>query len=216
MYEIYFGCECSDLNHIARFSYFPPEKGEKIDEEDNVIYFTVKTENYLNRIIPPFSWNPFDWPYDTSQYVRFHILRRLPIALCFIFNPHYVKKYGILDCFDFQNKDLPAMKTFLSYLTNEEGVDKKVIPHDGIWLNNGKWRLRLYVQRIFENFPYSLGWEIQFIPRNIIGRIKLALKYFFGFHCDEQEFNIDEENAKRIKSLINAVGSLNKNDSKNI
>ena len=66
--EKYFGCECSDLNHIARMSYFPPKKGEKVDKEDNVIYFTVKTESCLDRILPSFSINPMYWPYDFDDY----------------------------------------------------------------------------------------------------------------------------------------------------
>ena len=130
--EKYFGCECLSLDHIARMSYFPPEEGEEgeeVIEEDNVIYLTVKTRNYLNRILPPFSINPCNWPYDFGNYFRFHILRRIPIALCYIFNSSYIKDFGVLDCFDFQNKDLTKMKKFLSHLTDEEAeniiLDKK-------------------------------------------------------------------------------------------
>jgi hypothetical protein len=204
--EKYFGCECMDLNHISRFGYFPPEKGEKVDEDDNVIYFTVKTEYLFGRILPPFSLNPLDWKFDLGNYFHFHILKRIPVALGYIFNPHYYRKYGISDCFDFQEKDLPIIKEFLSKLSEKETEEKS----DSIlWIDNERWLIRFSIQRIDKDFPYQLGWDIQFISRNLFGRIKYALKYLFGRVAEEQEFEIKPKHAEQLKGLISLVGRLN-------
>ena len=53
--EAFFGCECGCLDHISHFSYFKPTDDP---DQDNEIYFSVKTLNILNRIFPPFSFNP--------------------------------------------------------------------------------------------------------------------------------------------------------------
>lgn len=221
--EQFFGCDCGCLNHISRMGYFPPEKDEKIDEEDNVIYFSVKTEYLYKRILPPFSFDPRNWLFDFEYYFRFHILRRIPIAARYLFNPLYTREHGILDCFDFQNKDLSLMRKFLSHLTDEESetikkneiiddldsYSKKIIDKYLFCLSNDRWRLKFTIWRIDENFPYWLGWEPQFIPRKIFGRIRYALKYIFGRVDDEQYFEIDKETAKKIKGLITVVEKLN-------
>jgi len=216
MLEKYLGCECTCLNHIAVMSYFPPNDGEKVDEEDNVIYFRVRAENNLDRIMPPFSINPCDWPYDFGDYFRFHILKRIPIAICYFFNPSYTKKHGILDCFDFKDKDLPEMKEFLSHLIDKGNKEitldnhiEKIIDQHIFYLYNERWRLGFTIWRIDTDLPWELGWEIQFIPRKIFGRIKYALKYIFGKICIEQEFEINEEIAKKMKNLITVVERIN-------
>lgn len=199
--EKYFGCECGDLNHISRFSRLI-----KIEEDDdNVIYFAVKTINYLDRILPPFNFYRDDW----CGYFRFHILRRIPIAIKYIFNSNYIKKWGIGDCFDFQDKNLISIKDFLLNLTKEE--NKEDI-NSIIYINNEEWRIRLYISQLDKDFPFWVGWDIQFLPRNLFGRIHYALKYIFGTWCDEQHFEIIEEKAKRFRGLITAVENLNKKD----
>lgn len=213
--EQYFGCECSCLNHISRMGYFPPEEGERVDEEYDVIYFTVKTDYLYQNVMPPID------PRDLDYYFRFHILRRIPIAVRYLFNPSYNRKHGVLDCFDFQGKDLLKMKEFLSHLTDEEteeiildkedliGYVEKVIDKYVFYLNNERWRLAFTIWRIDKDIDWWLGWEIQFIPRKIFSRIKYALKYIFGKVSDEQEFEINEEIAKKIKGIITVVEKLN-------
>ncbi len=209
MLETFFGCDCYCIDHIAHMSYYPPEKNEKIDEEDNVIYLTVNVRNYFNRILPPIFFNPFslfNWKCCYEDYFYLHILKRLPIGLSYIFNPYYKRKDGILNCFDFQNKDLPAMRDFLSHLTNKETIVNKDVYFS--W-DNDRWLIKFDISRIDEDMPWWLGWEIQFLPRKIFGRIEYALRYIFSRHCDEQSFEINEERAIQIKGLITAVEKLN-------
>jgi len=222
--ELILGCDCMSLDHVSLMIYFPPKTEEEKNDEDNVIYFTVKTRNYLNQIIPPLSIDPRNWSYDFKNYCRFHIFNRIPIAIRYIFNPSYTKKFGVLDCFDFQNKDLSKMREFLSQLTNEESeeikFDKKslsnyagnIISNYLFYLDNERWGIRFIVWQLDKDMPFWLGWEIQFLPRKILGRIKYALKYIFGRVSNEQEFEINEETAKKIKGLITVVERLNKDE----
>ena len=53
---------------------------------------------------------------------------------------------------------------------------------------------------------------MQFLPKNIFGRISDSFKYVFGTHHDEYEYNIDSEKAKEFKGMISAVERINKND----
>jgi len=208
--ELILGCECMSLDHIAQMIYFPPKtEKEKNNKEENVIYFTVKTRNYMDRIIFYPSLNPRYWCYNFKEYCRFHILNRIPIAIHYLFNPSYTKEYGVLDCFDFQNKDLPIIKEFLSQLTSEETDCKKVE------LDNNRWRIKFTTGRLYENMPYWLNWEIQFLPLKILGRIRYALKYIFERQDGEQGFEIDKETAKKIKNLITAVENLNEENRNN-
>ncbi len=209
--EAYFGCECLDLNHIARMSYWPPIKREQ--EEDDVIFLSVKTETYICRILPPIGINPLEWHYDLDGYFRFHILNRVPIALRYLFNSSYMRKYGVLESFDFQNKDLPTMRKFLSHLTNEETneIDKDTI----LCWDNDLWRIRFFIKQIDKDLPYELNWEIQFLPRKIFGRIRYALKYIFKRYNDEQCFEITKKRAMQIEGLITIVENLNKEYEKN-
>lgn len=212
--EQYFGCDVGCLNHIARMIYFPHEKDKKIEEEDNIIYFSAKTENHLNRIFPPFSIDLREWPHDFSNYFEFHILKRLPIASCYVLQKYYMKKDVIGDCFDFQNKDLPAMKNILSNLSTLETLADK---GSSLTLDNERWFIRFSISQLDENMPYWLGWEIQFRPRNIWGRIGYALKYIFGNYSNEQDFEINKSDAEHLNGLISVVERLNdeRTESKN-
>jgi len=205
--EKYFGCECYCLDtHIAHMLYFPPNK--EMSEEENVIYFTVKTRYLFDRVLPPFNFNFMDWIYEMEYYFHFHILRRLPIALNHIFNSFwYYRKDGILDCFNFQNKDLSEMKNFLSLLTNEELEKYK---NSNLRIKNEECELMLSISRDNEDFPYCLGWKIQFLPKKIFSGWKDSLKYIFGRYDDEQHFEIKKEDAKIIKGIITVIEGLNK------
>lgn len=211
----YFGCECFCLNHIAGFGYFPPEKDEKVDDEDNVIFLTIKTDYLYHNIIPPLN------PMDLGYYFRFHVLKRVPIALAYIFQTSYIRKNGIMNCFDFRSEDLPEIKEFLSNLSSEEKVDKlgvlsKIITDKEIdvlkfhhTLENEKWLIEFNITQWHEDMPYEFGWELQFRPRNLLGRISYALKYLFGKVDDEQYFEINKNDAKHLNGLIAVVIKAN-------
>jgi hypothetical protein len=193
-------------------SYFAPEKGEEVDEEDNVIYIVVGTKNLYSRIILGLNLNPCNWIYNLKDYFRWHILRRIPIAIGSIFNRSYTCEKGMLNCFDFKNKDLPKMKIFLSRLTMEEEVVSKI---NYLILDNERWVMRLYITHFDKDFPCELGWDIQFLPRNIFGRIRYALKYIFGRHNDEQEFEINKKDAATLKGLIAVTRKINEKYERN-
>ena len=199
--EQYFGCECYCLNHISHMGFY--------DDECNIIYFSVKTENLFDRILPPFTLDIRDWPYNFKEYFRYHILKRIGIASSYLFASLYVRKDGVLDCFDFQNKDLSKMKELLSSLSNQETLVSRI---HWLTISNDRWEIIFFIDRIDKDFPYRLGWEIQFLNRKIFGRIRYALKYIFGRHDDEQHFEINKSDAERLKGLITVVESINKDE----
>jgi len=201
MIEAYFGCECLDMDHIGRFIYFPPKENEY---EDNIIYFTAKTRNIYDRMLPPFSFYLYDW----GMYFHYHFLRRIPISIRHLLNPNHMEKDGIYDCFDFQNKDIIPIKNFLNNLTTETTEQKL---QSVIYMNDEKWLLRFYIWRMDNNLPYSLSWDLHFIRRNLLGRIKDTLKYIFGKYCREQEFEINPKTAAQLKGMIDVVKRVNKN-----
>jgi len=196
----YFGCDCYCLNHIALFGYYLPEKGEKIDEEYNDIYLTVKTEYLYRNILPPIN------PMNLDYYFRYHILRRVPVALKSIFKKNYDPKHGILDCFDFMNENLSEIKEFLSNLTDSKSISLK---DSTVVIDNGEWPIVFYINQHEDELPCWLGWKIRFRPRNLLGRIGYALKYLFGQINNEQNFEINKKNAEAIKGLIAVVEEAN-------
>jgi len=195
--EAYFGCDCMSLDHVSQFLYFPPDI-----VEDETIYLNVKITNYLNRIVPYFSVYPYDW----GLYFKYNILKRFPISFKYILNRDYTKKYGIFDSSTLQNKDLSSLSNFLNNLTSNITENKL---QTTICLNNEKWQLGLVIDRIDKDFPYELHWEIQFIPRNLFGRIKYALKYIFGKYRDEQCFEINIKDAAKLKGMIEVIQRTN-------
>lgn len=216
-HDLYLGCECTDLDHIAHLMYFDPSEEEKGDEDD-VIYFAIKARSYHSEICPPivYCYDKSSW----ASYFRFHYFRRIGIALKYIFNKNYVRKGGILDCFDFRDKDLPVLDHFLSLIKDE--VRK---PHSSMfyllgglgfeWLENNEFRLRFLGEQLDEDFPYWLSWELQFKPRGFFGRIWYAGRFLFGRHCKEQHFEIDGEVAPIIRGIIEWVQKKNLEEEEN-
>ncbi len=206
--EEYFGCDCLCLDHAAQFMYFYPQKDEDRDEDD-VIFFTINANHIYDAIIPSFSFNVKYWIYDIGQYFHFHILRRIPIAFKHIKHPYYSRKWGISSTASFQNKNLLKMKEVLSNLTEET---TSVGYQNIVYLKNEYWQLRFNVENVGKEYPCTLGWEIQFIPRCLSLRLKSAWNYIFGRHCDEQSFDINKENAAKIKGMIDVIRKINKDE----
>ncbi|NGX64084.1 MAG: hypothetical protein KR126chlam6_01508 [Candidatus Anoxychlamydiales bacterium] len=71
----------------------------------------------------------------------------------------------------------------------------------------GRWNVIFDINRLDEDFPYELGWNIDFIPRKFFGRLWNGLKYIFNCngYIDELNFEINKENAIKLKGMINFV-----------
>ena len=214
--EIYIGCECMDLDHVAHLSYFPPTEKEKEDGEEDIIYFRIKFTNYFDRFFPPIRY--FYEKHEWNSFFYHNHFRKVIIGLKYIFNRYYNKKDGILSCFEFQNKDLSKLDIFLSQIT--VNVDTNISHQSTESLDNERWYIRFSIDRQIhdDRFPYQLGWEPQFKCRNIFGRIKYAFKYIFGEYCNIQEFEITKNKAEKLRGMIKWVEDINKkeeNDKKN-
>jgi len=216
--ELYIGCECMDLCHVAHFVHFPPlpekHKNKEEDKEEEVIYYNVQTTSYLNRIIPPLRY--FYDIHDWKSYFSNCWLRRVGIACKYIFNSNYKRKWGVIDCFDFQKKDLPAIDDFLSLISND--VNFNINQQSECWIDNEKWLIQFSIDRMeFEDkpFPWELGWNIQFKHRKFFSKICYAFKYIFGIYSDQQCFEIHKTDAIKIKNMIKWIQkNNNQNDDK--
>ena len=210
--ELYLGCECMDLDHVAHLGYFPPTEKEKEDGEIEVIYFRIKFKSYFDRFFPPIRY--FYEKYEWESFFYYNYIKKIGIGLKSIFDKEYVRIGGILSCFDFQNKDLSKLDIFLSQIT--EKIDEKDIDDQSLTLlDNERWLVYFSIDKEFhkENYPYVLGWDQQFVPfRNIFGRIKYALKYIFGKYSDEQEFDIKEREAAKLRGMIKWIENKNKEE----
>lgn len=206
--ELYLGCDCTDLGHVVSLIYFPFE-GK--DDEDNVIYYSVRVRNYFDRIVPPLQY--FYEKDSWEDYFRYHWLRRVGIAAQYIFSPFYERKWGILDCFDFQAKDLSALDAFLALISSDIATN---INHQATQeLDNGRWTIIFDIDRMDfheENFPWDLGWSPQFKHRDFWGRVGYAVRYMFGRYSEEQGFEISEKDAFEIRGMIKWVQENNKKD----
>lgn len=212
--ELFAGCGCMDICHVMHFVYFP-FSGEKGEEDENVIYGFVRTRNYFDRIFPPlrYFYDSFDW----KQYFYYHWFRRWSIALRYILNSSYMRKWGVLDCFDFQGKDLPAIDNFMSLITNDitDDIDSLSIEKMECQIDGDQWVLRFNVDcLVFDDspstFPWQLQWEPQFKPRKFLGRLKWAFNYIFGNYSDEQDFEIYPKDAAIIRGMIKWIQKNNK------
>jgi len=219
MEELYLGCECMDLDHVAHFMHFPPIKEVKKENiaDDNIIYLSVSVHNFFKRIIPPIRYF-----YDKTSWQSFFYhnwVKRLWIAGKYIIAPYYQRKYGILDAFDFQNKDLEKLDAFLSLISSDID-DNSFSISEGIWLDDGEWLVKIELTRLeFKKCdyigPWQVGWEPHFLNRGFFGRIHYAFKYIFGQHSPEKCFTICEKDAAKIRGIIKWVQETNKKDEQN-
>ena len=207
-YELYLGCECTDLDHVAHLMYFSPTKEEK-GGEDDVIYLCLKAKNYFDRFCPPITY--VYCLYDWDSYVRYNFLRRIGIALKYIFNKHYDREAGILDCFDFQTKDLPILDRFISRLVDFDSKIK-TLSTPVYWFENDDFKLRIQGERINKHLPWWVGWDLQFKPRYFFARIWHAGRYIFGRHSYEQHFEITREDVPSLRGIIKWVETMNEEE----
>ena len=215
--ELYVGCDCLDLDHISHFLHYPLSKEEKEDGEQEVIYCRVKIKNYLNEMCPPLRY--FYSSYDWGSYFRYNWLRRIGIASKYIFNSFYVRRWGIFDCFNFQEKDLIKIDAFLSLISSD--IDTNINEAYKYWVDDDCWLIRFDIDRIEWDgegnnpFSWDLGLSPQFKKRKLFGRIKYAFKYMFGRHSDEQDIHIYKKDAAKLRGMIKWVQENNKKEENN-
>lgn len=204
--ELILCCECGCLDHIARFVYYPPEEGKELEEEDNVIYVNFPAKN-LYRSFSPF----YFWGFDFDYFFRFNFLKRFPYALRNIFRPktNFTKwKDSVLNCFDFQEKDLDTLYDYLSILSkDEEEVLSAGLRKDSDF---GDFDICFYVDRIDEDFPFTLNFTIVFQRQKLWKRIYTSLKYVFGTHSDEIPIQLGRHNVEVLKAYITLAKKKNK------
>ena len=171
MKELYVGCECLDLDHVAHFMHFPPTEEEKkkiesgkfpLPEEDddiNIIYLSVSVHNLFRAIIPPIFYFYDKWAWRSYFYHNW--FKRLWIAGRYIINPFYQREYGILDAFDFQNKDLDKIDAFLSLISS--AIDDNSFSISGMWLDddNDDWLMKIKPTRLeFKKHDFIVDWQV--------------------------------------------------------
>ncbi len=210
MKEIYLGCECLDLDHIAHLSFFPLTEEEKTNGEEDEIYFRLKFKSYFDRILPPIKYFYEKW--EWNEYFYHNWFNKVIIGLKSLVSMDFVSIKGIFDCFEFQNKDLSKLDVFLSQITDK--IDTKADGDSITFLDNDKWLIYFTISRFsFEdgdNMPYVIEWEPQFIPSLLLRRIKYSFKYIFGRYDEEQEFYITKREATKLRGMIKWVEEENK------
>jgi len=221
MEELYLGCECMDLNHVALFIHFPPKDDVKsvIEDEDDApcIYCSVTAKNYYTHLLPEIRYLFDKWTWQNFAYHNWY--QRWWIAAKYIFNPTYTKRYGILDAFDFQHRDHDKLDAFLTLISSD--IDNNIDEKSELWVDDDQgWIIRFQPTRlIFEKHdivePWQIGWDIQFMKKGFFGRIKYAFKYIFGRHCSEKNFTLLEKDASKIRGMIKWVQETNKKDKEN-
>ena len=221
MKELYLGCECMDLDHVALFIHFPPsDNGEKSviedDEDEPCIYLSVSTNNYHTDLFPDllYFWDKYAW----QSFFAHNWYKRLWIAGKYLIDPITRQKWGVLDAFDFQDKDLEKLDAFMALISSD--IDVSMSRNSELMLDDDKWLMRIQPTR-FEwekhdiKEPWRVGWDIQFKQRGFWGRVKYAFKYIFGSYCQEKHFTIEEKDAAKIRGMIKWVRETNKKDETN-
>jgi len=215
MKELYLGCECMSLEHISQFIHFPPVKdGSKcvMEEDEPSIYLSVKTNNYYRNLLFPIIYI-FD-KYEWQSFFAYNWYKRIWIAGKYIVNPLSRQKWGILDAFDFQDKDLEKLDAFMALISSN--IDTNITQNSELWIDED-WPIVFSPTRLeFEKHnikePWQVGWEIQFKKRGFLGRVKYAFKYIFGSSNQEQNYPLCEKDASKIRGMIKWVQDTNEKD----
>ncbi len=212
--ELYIGCGCGGLDHIAKFSHHPLTQKEKDEGEEDPVYLTVRTENYFTRIFLSIRYI-FD-KYTWQDFFYYNWFKRVIIGFRHIKNPFYtiLESPLLFSFFEFQKQDLPKiyeMMTKISLDTSDIkpsfGIDKEFY----VDLSNDKLVMRIEIDKdLNEEGMITLAWRIYFIHGKTTRRIKDAFRYIFGRFSDEQCFEIFEPEAVNIKEMIKWVQKKNK------
>lgn len=218
--ELYLGCECMDLDHVALFIHFPPREddGESVIKSaiENIddapcIYCAVTANNYFTKLFPEirYCYEKYTW----QEFAYYNWYQRLWIAGKYIFNSICTKRYGILDAFDFQVKDHDKLDAFLALISSD--IDTDIDDESELWLDDERWKIRFQADRWVSKEhdikePWKVGWDIHFLERGFLGRVRWACKYIFGRHCPEKSFSIYEKDAAKLRGMIKWVQEENK------
>jgi len=223
MKELYLGCECMDLDHVALFVHFPPKKnkdGKVIIEKDDppCIYCNVTANNYFRQLLPDLDPRYLFTKYTWQEFAHYNWYQRWWVAGKYLFNPNSTRRYGILDCFDFQERDHSRLDMFLSLISSD--IDTNIDEKSELWLDDERWRIRFMPDRWVSKKhdiqePWKVGWDVQFMKRGFWGRIRWGLKYIFGRHCPEKDFTILEKDAAKLRGLIKWTQEENKKEEEN-
>jgi len=224
MQELYIGCDCLSLDHIIQFIHFPLSEEGKIEnkeavsldpeDDENIIYFAAKVENYFYKIVPPILLHCFD-KYNWQSYFRYMWFHRLWIAMGNISSPKYRRRWGILDSFDFQQKDFEKIDAFIALISRD--IDTNINEKSEVVIKDNNWSLIFHIEQFIwkeQNYkePWKFGFECQFKKKKILGRIKDSFKYIFGIHDDQVHVSIDEKNAAKIRGMLKWVQDTNKKE----
>ena len=136
------------FSHIAHLLFFPLTEEEKKNKEEEYIYFRIKFKSYFDRILPPirYIYDITEW----KDYFYHNYFNKVIIGLKYLFSKDYIRTGGILDCFEFQNKDLSKLDIFLSQITDK--IDSKIGNESIELLDNNRWLIYLSIDRII---PYD-------------------------------------------------------------
>ena len=203
--ELILGCDCMCVDHVARFNYFPIKEGEDVDKENDVIFMNVNANNLYCDI------NPFYfWGFDFGHYFRFNFLKRFYYAFQHIINSKKLAANwleGVLNSFDFQNKDLDKLYDYFSLLAkNEEDVIHAGHRKEDF---SRHFDICFYAEREYKDLPFVLGYSVVFRRGNLWKRIKTAFSYIFGTHNKELGVSLNEHDAEVLKAYIACIKRKN-------
>ena len=214
--ELYIGCGCGGLDHLARFSHHPLTQKEKDEGEEDPVYITVRTENYFTRIVPSIKYifEKYTW----QDFFYYNWFKRVIIGFRHIKNPFYsiLESPLLFSYFEFQKKDLPEIYEMMSSISLDTsdikplfGIDKEFY----VDLSNDNLVMRISIDKdLNEEDMLTLAWRTYFIHGKTIKRIKDDFKYIFGGFSDEQCFEIFEREAVNIKEMIKLAQKENELD----
>ncbi len=216
--ELYLGCGCGGLDHIARLSHLSLTQKEKDEGEEDPVYITVRIVNYFTRIFPSIRYL-FD-KYEWREFFYYNWFKRVIIGFRHIMNPFYsMDKILLFSSFEFQKKDLPKIDEMMSVIALDTsdikplfGINKEFY----VEFNNDKLIMRIDIDKDMNEKGLTLVWRTYLLPGRTIGRIRDAFKYIFGQFSDEQCFEIFEPEAVNIKSMIKWVQNANKEEETNV
>lgn len=211
----YFGCTCGSLDHIFSLSYFSPMKEET--KEDDVIYLSIKNENFRKKIIPAF-WSRYFWEdiFDKDSITNFYYYsfwKKIKIAYDYLADKKELEG-GILDCIVLYSDYKEDLLEFLSVFDDveiEEDIDITSCE-----IENDEFRLIIEAPKEEQRTCCEDEFEIletsfQFKRKKGIKKLWEAIKYIFKSYRQTFCFEITPEKASHLKKIIQKTVEDNKN-----